>query len=302
MKKMNYDAMLRSTLTLVLVAVMVLSGLLGVRAQAAENKLKLELPTEYFGEPTDSKYLKEIDNTLYAFVVTGDPIEQMVEYMTALEKKYGFEPQVKMEDDTMTCYIKENGDMYVLMMWETGSKKILVGYNNKTVIIKDDNHAATGNSKDTPAKGTEHTIHNVSSTYITDGGEYTVAVGDAITLYNPRTPTSAYYAYTWSPAQGEDHVMLDRAQGTCQVVGLTEGKVVLKCGLDYTVNYYPGKYDDYHYTYTITINVVGAEHSGEFDYGTMTGKLCPRCHGNKKVEMGGSKITCDVCDGTGLWP
>ena len=310
MKKMNYDTMIRSTLTLVLVTVMLLSGVLGVRAQAAVNKLKLELPTEYFGQPTDTKYVKEIDNTLYAFVVTGDPIEQMVAYMTALEKEYGLEPQVKMEDETLTCYVKENGNVHILMMWEAGGKKILVGYNNKTVTIstkaqentpKKDN-TTTVTKKDNTTTATEHEIHNVSSTYITNGGEYTVAVGDAITLYNPRTPTSTYYAYTWSVKEGEDHVMLDRAQGTCQVVGLTEGKVVLECGLDYSVNYYPGKYDHYSYTYTITINVIGAEHAGEFDYGTMTGKLCPRCHGDKKVEMSGSKITCDVCDGSGLWP
>ena len=96
--------------------------------------------------------------------------------------------------------------------------------------------------------------------------------------------------------------MLDRDQGTCQVVGLTEGKVTLKCGLDYSVNDYPGEYDHYSYTYTITINVIGAEHSGEHDYGSMTGMLCPRCHGLKTVEMSGAKVTCDVCDGTGLWP
>lgn len=155
---------------------------------------------------------------------------------------------------------------------------------------------------DTPATGTEHEINNISSTYITDGGEYTVAVGDALTLYHPRTPTSPYYAYTWCVTEGEEHVMLDRAQGTCQVVGLTEGDVTLECGLDYTVVYYPGSSDTYNYTYTITIHVVGAEHSGENDYGTMSGKLCPRCHGHKTVEMSGEKVVCDVCNGTGLWP
>lgn len=155
---------------------------------------------------------------------------------------------------------------------------------------------------DTPATGTEHEINNVSSTYITDGGEYTIAVGDALTLYHPRTPTSPYYAYTWYATEGDDHVMLDKAQGTCQVVGLTEGDVTLECGLDYTVVYYPGSSDTYNYTYTITIHVVGAEHSGENDYGTMSGKLCPRCHGNKTVEMSGEKVVCDVCNGTGLWP
>jgi len=301
MKKM-YDTMFRNVLTLVLVAVMVLSGLLGVKAQAAENKIRLELPTEYFGSATDSKYLEETNTNLYAFLVSGDPIAQMVAYMTDLEEAYGFEPQVKMEDNRFICYIKEDGDLHIMLMWDSNGKKVLVGYNNETVSIEDGEAAASVSSKDTPAAGTEHTIHNVSSTYITDGGDYTVAVGDAITLYNPRTPTSPYYAYTWSVTKGDEHVMLDRDQGTCQVVGITEGEVTIECGLDYTVNYYPGAYDSYHYTYTITINVIGAEHSGEFDYGTMTGKLCPRCHGNKKVEMSGSKVTCDVCDGSGLWP
>lgn len=301
MKMMKYDAMLRSTLMFVLVAVMLLSTVLGMHAQAAENKLRLELPTEYFGEATDSMVVKENNSTLYAFLVSGDPIEQIINYVTELEREFGIEPQVKMEDNMFICYMKEDGELHIMIMLDCTGKKVLVGYNNETTTIIDGN-ADEETQKETPVVAVEHEIKNISSTYITDGGDYTVAVGDAITLYNPRTPTSPYYAYTWSVTEGEDHVMLDRDQGTCQVVGLTEGEVTLECGLDYTVNYYPGKYDSYHYTYTITIHVVGPEHSGENDYGTMTGKLCPRCHGNKKVELGGEKVSCDVCNETGLWP
>lgn len=147
----------------------------------------------------------------------------------------------------------------------------------------------------------EPEINNISSTYITDGGEYTLAVGDALTLYHPRTPTSPYYAYTWCPTQGAELVQLDGDQGTCQVIGLAEGDLVLECCLDYTVLYGYSS-DHYTYNYIITIHIIDESHSGENDYGTMSGTTCPRCHGDKKVELGGVEITCTTCGGSGIWP
>lgn len=144
-------------------------------------------------------------------------------------------------------------------------------------------------------------FNNVSSTYITDGGEYTLAVGDALTLYHPRTPTSAYYAYTWCPTSGGDLVYLDPAQGTCQVIGQAEGDLVMECCLDYTVLYGYSS-DHYTYNYVITIHIIDESHSGENDYGGMSGTTCPRCNGHRTVELFGEEITCPLCEGTGIWP
>lgn len=144
-------------------------------------------------------------------------------------------------------------------------------------------------------------FNNVSSTYITDGGEYTLAVGDALSLYHPRTPTSPYYAYTWCATAGEELAYLDRGQGTCQVIAQAEGDLVLECCLDYTVLYGYGS-DHYTYNYIITIHIIDEAHSGEYDYGTMSGTTCPRCHGDKKVELGGVEVDCTTCGGTGIWP
>lgn len=156
---------------------------------------------------------------------------------------------------------------------------------------------------------------NFSSSYITDGGEYTIAVGDSFTMYHPRTPTSTYYAYTWIVESGEECVVMDRDQGTCNVIGVKPGTVKLKANLDYTVLGY-GWSDSYSYEYDVTIHVV---ESGDYDNGDVTNGSCPRCHGTGKVDCtacygdgklsGGSacsgcsrgKVTCNHCDGTGRW-
>ena len=156
---------------------------------------------------------------------------------------------------------------------------------------------------------------NFSSCYITDGGEYTIAVGDSFTMYHPRTPTSTYYAYTWIVESGEDCVVLDRDQGTCNVIGVKPGTVKLKANLDYTVVGY-GWSDSYSYEYDVTIHVV---ESGDHDHGDVTNGSCPRCHGSGKVDCtacygdgklsGGTpctgcvkgKVDCNHCQGTGRW-
>lgn len=156
---------------------------------------------------------------------------------------------------------------------------------------------------------------NVSSSYITDGGEYTIAVGDSFTMYHPRTPISPYYAYTWIVESGEDCVVLDRDQGTCNVIGVKPGTVKLMANLDYTVlsGYWS---ESYSYEYEVTIHV---EDSGSYDNGDVTRGACPRCHGTGKVDCTacygdgkytsgkictgciGGKVECNHCHGTGRW-
>lgn len=156
---------------------------------------------------------------------------------------------------------------------------------------------------------------NFSSAYITDGGEYTIAVGDSFTMYHPRTPTSPYYAYTWIVESGEECVEIDRDQGTCNVVGIQPGTVKLSANLDYTVVLGYSS-ESYSYEYEVTIQV---KESGNYYHGDVTDGLCPRCHGARTVDCtvcygdgklssgkvcnncSKGKVICHYCDGSGTW-
>lgn len=156
---------------------------------------------------------------------------------------------------------------------------------------------------------------NFSSAYITDGSEYTIAVGDSFSMYHPRTPTSPYYAYTWIVESGEDCVELDGDQGTCNVIGIKPGTVKLSANLDYTVVLGYSS-ESYSYEYEVTIHV---KESGNYDHGDVTDGLCPRCHGTRTVDCtvcygdgklssgkacdncSNGKVTCHYCDGSGTW-
>ena len=204
---------------------------------------------------------------------------------------------------------------YMLVVLETRGADVMqiseffLEYEGCEYTQNESENTDTGN--DTEVKPTG----NFSSAYITDGGEYTIAVGDSFTMYHPRTPTSTYYAYTWIVESGEECVVLDRDQGTCNVIGVKPGTVKLKANLDYTVAGY-GWHDSYSYEYDVTIHV---EESGDYDHGDVTDGSCPRCRGFKKVDCpacygdgklsGGTpctacdkgKVPCNHCDGTGRW-
>lgn len=215
-------------------------------------------------------------------------------------------------DETDTAYRH-----YMLAVLETRGADVMqlseffLEYDGCEYSTGNSGSTGSGSGNDTQVKPTG----NFSSAYITDGGEYTIAVGDSFTMYHPRTPTSTYYAYTWIVESGEECVVLDRDQGTCNVIGVKPGTVKLKANLDYTVLGY-GWSDSYSYEYDVTIHVV---ESGNYDHGDVTDGNCPRCHGTGKVDCtacygdgklsGGStctgcskgKVTCNHCNGTGRW-
>lgn len=156
----------------------------------------------------------------------------------------------------------------------------------------------------------------VGSRTITDGGEYTIGVGEALSLYYARTPISTYYAYFWDIVDGNGNCLtLDRDGPTCQIVGVEPGTVTMKVTLQCTVVYPGVGSDTYDYVYTITINVV--DHPTG-DQGDVTDGFCPRCHGSKVVgcmacygdgELAGGRpcscdggnVPCPNCGGSGLW-
>ena len=223
----------------------------------------------------------------------------------------------QMEDVNSEAYyydIEDRGMMYqhymLIVVQTQGADTLQLG----EFFLEYDGCEYTGNAAALNYEDVEPT-GNFSSAYITDGGEYTIAVGDSFTMYHPRTPTSPYYAYTWIVESGEDCLVMDRGQGTCNVIAVKPGTVKLMANLDYTV--LCGSWcESYSYEYEVTIHIVD---SGNYDHGDVTDGLCPRCHGTGKIDCtacygdgkfssgaactgcDNGKVTCNHCYGTGRW-
>lgn len=155
------------------------------------------------------------------------------------------------------------------------------------------------------------------STYVSDGGEYTIGVGEALSLYYSRMPISAYYAYWWNIEDGDsDCLTMDHDGPTCQIVGVEPGTVTMKVTMQCSVVSVVGGGYTYDYSYTFKVNVI----EGSTGYhGDVTKGLCPRCHGSKiigcmacygdgKLENGKTCRSCDdgyvpctSCRGKGRW-
>ena len=157
----------------------------------------------------------------------------------------------------------------------------------------------------------------VGSTYVLDGGEYTIGVGEALTFYYSRTPTSAYYAYWWDIADGDRGCLDFNYDGpTCQIIGVEPGTVTMTATMQCTVVYYGIGSDTYDYVYTFTVHVVEGSTG---DHGTVTDGACPRCHGSREVgcmvcygdgkldggkacsNCDGGSVPCPNCGGSGSW-
>ncbi len=157
----------------------------------------------------------------------------------------------------------------------------------------------------------------VGSIYVSDGGEYTIGVGEALTFYYSRMPISSYYAYWWDIVEGDAGCLNYNYDGpTCQVIGVEPGTVTMKVTMQCSVTSVVGGGYTYDYVYTFTVNVVEGSTG---DHGSVTDGACPRCHGSKVVscmacygdgEMENGrpcrncdegKVPCTSCGGNGLW-
>jgi len=157
------------------------------------------------------------------------------------------------------------------------------------------------------------------SSYIYDGWEYELAVGDTWSMYHPLQAWGDYYAYTWAVTEGSENVCLDRNGPTCYLTALCEGEITIEAALIQTVmlGYTYKHYED---IYTFTVKLVPKTGTNDPNHGDISDGACPRCHGSKtvgcmvcygdgKLSNGSAcsactdgEVTCTTCHGTGKWP
>lgn len=132
--------------------------------------------------------------------------------------------------------------------------------------------------------------------YTIDGFNYTMEVGESLTLYNSQKPISTYYAYTWDVLDGGELVKVDRNQATCRFYAKRPGVVTIRAYLDQTVQGSTLSPDLFNSAYTMTITIVPATDQGSAG-GLMHWGPCPSCNGTGKIRSGTREITCPTCLG-----
>lgn len=132
--------------------------------------------------------------------------------------------------------------------------------------------------------------------YTIDGFNYTMEVGESLTLYNSRTPISTYYAYTWDVLDGGELVKVDRKDATCRFYAKRPGVVTIQADLQQTIQGSTLSPDLFNSSYTMTITITPATSQGSSG-GLMHWQTCPSCNGTGKVRSGTTEITCPTCNG-----
>lgn len=141
---------------------------------------------------------------------------------------------------------------------------------------------------ETPRKIIDH--------YTIDGYNYTMEVGEALTLFNSQTAISGFSAYSWDVLEGGELVKVDRDNATCRFYAKRPGVVTIQSHLDETVVNYFGPSTHNEYTYTMTITIVPPTAGGSSG-GMMHYQTCPYCNGTGKIQVGSRLETCPRCNG-----
>lgn len=132
--------------------------------------------------------------------------------------------------------------------------------------------------------------------YTIDGFNYTMEVGESLTLYNSHSPISTYYAYTWDVLDGGELVKVDRKDATCRFYAKRPGVVTIQADLQQTVQGSTLSSDIFNSSETVTITIKPATSQGSSG-GLMKWQTCPSCNGTGKIRSGTTEITCPTCLG-----
>lgn len=132
--------------------------------------------------------------------------------------------------------------------------------------------------------------------YVIDDFNYTMEVGESLTLYNSHSPISTYHAYTWDILDGGELVQVDRNEATCRFYAKRPGVVTIQADLQQTVQGSTLSSDIFNSSETVTITITPATNQGSAG-GLMHWGPCPSCNGTGKIRSGTREITCPTCLG-----
>lgn len=132
--------------------------------------------------------------------------------------------------------------------------------------------------------------------YIIDDFNYTMEVGESLTLYNSHSPISTYHAYTWDILDGGELVQADRNEATCRFYAKRPGVVTIRADLQQSVQGSTLSSDTFNSSETVTITITPATNQGSAG-GLMHWGPCPSCNGTGKIRSGTREITCPTCLG-----
>lgn len=146
-------------------------------------------------------------------------------------------------------------------------------------------------SEEVPETASKYVEH-----YVIDGMNYTMEVGEALTLYNSHSAISTYSAYTWDVLDGSELVKVDRSEATCRFYAKRPGTVTVKAEMLQSVQGSIFSADTFNSSETVTITIVPATGQGSAG-GLMHWQTCPSCNGTGKIRSGTTEITCPTCLG-----
>lgn len=146
-------------------------------------------------------------------------------------------------------------------------------------------------SEEVPETASKYVEH-----YVIDGMNYTMEVGESLTLYNSHSAISTYSAYSWDVLEGGELVKADRNQATCTFYAKRPGVVTVRAYLEQTIQGSTLSPDLFNSTETVTITIVPATGQGSAG-GLMHWQTCSSCNGTGKIRSGTTEITCPTCLG-----
>lgn len=132
--------------------------------------------------------------------------------------------------------------------------------------------------------------------YTIDDFNYTMEVGESLTLYHSQKPISTYYAYSWDVLDGSELVKVYREDATCRFYAKRPGVVTIRAYLEQTVQGSTLSSDLFNSAYTMTITITPATNQGSSG-GLMTWGPCPSCNGTGKIQVGTRQEQCPTCLG-----
>ena len=134
--KKTRSTMFHNALSLALAMLILLSGCLGIRVQAAKNKPQLQLPNEIFGETWFVEYDEETNISIAVY----DPAsEETIEtYVNDLAKELKLNVETDQDEDDKIYTLYKRSDVYLMVFKDLKTGMVyMVFFHDNVDLISD---------------------------------------------------------------------------------------------------------------------------------------------------------------------